>query len=42
MLVPYKRFGEPDDIAQAAAWLVSDTADYVNGANYSSTKACTY
>jgi glucose 1-dehydrogenase len=31
-LVPYKRIGEPDDIAQAVAWLVSDTADYVTGA----------
>jgi glucose 1-dehydrogenase len=31
-LVPYKRIGEPDDIAQAIAWLVSDAADYVTGA----------
>lgn len=31
-LVPYKRIGEPDDIAQAVAWLVSDAADYVTGA----------
>jgi glucose 1-dehydrogenase len=31
-LVPYKRIGEPDDIARAAAWLVSDAADYVTGA----------
>ena len=30
-LVPYKRIGEPDDIAQAAAWLVADHADYVTG-----------
>ena len=30
-LVPYKRIGEPDDIAQAAAWLASDHADYVTG-----------
>lgn len=30
-LVPYKRIGEPDDIAQAAVWLVSDAADYVTG-----------
>ena len=30
-LVPYRRIGEPDDIAQAAAWLVSDQADYVTG-----------
>ncbi len=31
-LVPYLRIGEPDDIAQAAAWLVSDAADYITGA----------
>jgi glucose 1-dehydrogenase len=31
-LVPYKRIGEPDDIARAAVWLVSDAADYVTGA----------
>ena len=31
-LVPYKRIGEPKDIAQAVAWLVSDVADYVTGA----------
>ena len=30
-LVPYKRIGEPDDIAQAAVWLCSDHADYVTG-----------
>jgi glucose 1-dehydrogenase len=30
-LVPYGRIGEPDDIAQAAVWLVSDAADYVTG-----------
>jgi glucose 1-dehydrogenase len=30
-LVPYKRIGEPEDIAQAAVWLVSDSADYVTG-----------
>lgn len=31
-LVPYKRIGEPDDIARAIAWLASDAADYVTGA----------
>jgi glucose 1-dehydrogenase len=30
-LVPYKRIGEPEDIAEAAVWLVSDAADYVTG-----------
>lgn len=30
-LIPYKRIGEPEDIARAACWLASDQADYVNG-----------
>jgi NAD(P)-dependent dehydrogenase (short-subunit alcohol dehydrogenase family) len=29
---PRLRIGEPEDIAQAVAWLVSDAADYVTGA----------
>ncbi len=28
---PYKRIGEPDDIARAAIWLASDDADYITG-----------
>jgi len=31
-LVPYKRIGEPDDIAHTVAWLASDAADYMTGA----------
>lgn len=30
-LVPYGRIGEAEDIAQTAAWLVSDHADYIVG-----------
>ncbi|HEX7028200.1 MAG TPA: SDR family oxidoreductase [Gammaproteobacteria bacterium] len=30
-LIPYKRIGEPEDIARAAVWLASDRADYING-----------
>jgi len=30
--VPAGRLGEPQDIAEAAAWLASDAASYVNGA----------
>ncbi len=30
-LIPYGRIGEPEDIANAALWLVSDESDYVHG-----------
>jgi glucose 1-dehydrogenase len=30
-LIPYNRIGEPEDIARAVVWLVSDQADYING-----------
>ncbi|WNO54413.1 glucose 1-dehydrogenase [Stakelama saccharophila] len=30
-LIPYGRIGEPGDVAEAVAWLVSDAADYVTG-----------
>ena len=30
-LIPYKRIGEPEDIARAVAWLASDDADYITG-----------
>lgn len=32
-LIPYKRIGEPVDIAGAVTWLVSDESDYVTGAS---------
>jgi len=31
-LIPYRRIGEPEDIARAAVWLASDEADYITGA----------
>lgn len=30
-LIPYKRIGEPEDIARATIWLASDDADYLSG-----------
>ncbi len=32
-LIPYKRIGEPEDVARLAVWLCSDEADYITGAS---------
>jgi glucose 1-dehydrogenase len=32
-LIPYKRIGEPADVARLATWLCSDEADYITGAS---------
>lgn len=31
-LIPYRRIGEPEDVARVATWLASDDADYITGA----------
>ena len=31
-LIPYRRIGEPEDVARVVVWLASDAADYVTGA----------
>lgn len=30
-LIPYRRIGEPEDVARTVVWLASDHADYING-----------
>src|SRR2546421_9985645 len=30
-LIPYKRIGQPEDVAKLAVWLASDEADYITG-----------
>ncbi len=30
-LIPYKRIGDPEDIAKVAVWMASDEADYITG-----------
>ncbi len=33
-MVPFRRMGEPEEIAEMVAWLCSDRASYVSGACY--------
>ena len=33
-LVPYRRMGNPNEIAEMVCWLCSDRASYASGANY--------
>ncbi|MGH7152705.1 MAG: SDR family NAD(P)-dependent oxidoreductase, partial [Acetobacteraceae bacterium] len=33
-MVPFRRMGEPEEIAEMVAWLCSDRASYVTGACY--------
>lgn len=30
-LIPYRRIGQPEDVAKAAIWLASDDSDYITG-----------
>jgi glucose 1-dehydrogenase len=30
-LIPYKRIGQPEDIAKVAVWLASNESDYITG-----------
>ena len=32
-IIPIRRAGEPEEIAEAVAWLLSDSANYITGAS---------